>query len=257
MGYVVKTDTGKVRLNNEDNGDMLTNMSGAYLAIVADGMGGHNAGDVASKMAVDVLRECWLDSFKDKEIAAAAIAEKWLRETITDVNKRLFEHAQTDSSLDGMGTTLVAAICTNDFITIANIGDSRGYLFNENGFQQLTEDHTLVNELVKTGQISKEDAQHHPRKNLILKAIGTELAVEIDIKTIMVDNGDCLLLCSDGLYDKVTDSEMKEMLCKDDLTMEEKAQAMIDLANDNGGEDNITIVLLDFPLPDESRCHEC
>ncbi|PKR87010.1 Stp1/IreP family PP2C-type Ser/Thr phosphatase [Heyndrickxia camelliae] len=256
MGYVVKTDTGKVRLNNEDNGDMLTNISGAYLAIVADGMGGHNAGDVASEMAVDILREYWMNSFKDNEIDAA-IAEKWLRETIMDVNTRLYEHAQTDSNLDGMGTTLVAAICTNEFITIANIGDSRGYLLNENGFQQLTEDHTLVNELVKTGQISKEDAQHHPRKNLILKALGTELTVEVDIKTIMIDNGDCLLLCSDGLYDKVTDLEMKDMLCKDGLTMEEKAQAMIDLANENGGEDNITILLLDFPLPDESRCHKC
>lgn len=256
MGYVVKTDTGKVRQNNEDNGEILTNSNGIYLAIVADGMGGHNAGDIASEMAVNVLREYWEKSFQS-EALDASIAEKWLRDTIANVNIRLHQHSKTDSNLEGMGTTLVAAICTNEFITIANIGDSRGYLLNENGFQQLTEDHTLVNALVKTGQISKEDAQHHPRKNWILKALGTELSVEVDIKTILVDSGDCLLLCSDGLYDKLTDSEMNEMLCKDDLTMEEKAQAMINLANENGGEDNITIVLLDFPLPDESGCHEC
>ncbi|KQL54679.1 protein phosphatase [Heyndrickxia shackletonii] len=256
MGYVVKTDTGKVRLNNEDNGEILTNKSGIYLAIVADGMGGHNAGDIASEMAVNVLKEYWEKSFPVGGIDAA-IAEKWLRDTIADVNIKLYEHSRTDSNLDGMGTTLVAAVCTNDFITIANIGDSRGYLLNENGFQQLTEDHTLVNALVKTGQISKEDAQHHPRKNLILKALGTEEIVEVDIKTILVDNGDCLLLCSDGLYDKLTDTEIKEMICKDGLTMEEKAQTMIDLANENGGEDNITIVLLDFPLPDESGCNKC
>ncbi|MBS4172468.1 Stp1/IreP family PP2C-type Ser/Thr phosphatase [Bacillus sp. FJAT-49736] len=256
MGYVVKTDKGKVRPNNEDNGDILISQTGVYLAIVADGMGGHNAGDIASDMAISEMRKCWINSFPIEKMDAG-VAENWLRKTITDVNNILFEHSRTDPNLDGMGTTLVAAICTNEFVTIANIGDSRGYLLNENGFQQLTEDHTLVNELVKTGQISKEDAQYHPRKNLILKAIGTEKTVGVDIKTILVEDGDCLLLCSDGLYDKLSDTEIQEMICKEGLTMEEKAQAMIDLANENGGEDNITLVMIDFPLPDERGCQEC
>jgi PPM family protein phosphatase len=256
VGSVIKTDKGKVRPNNEDNGVILISQSGANLAIVADGMGGHKAGDIASEMAVKLLSEKWKETTLFKSTDAAA-AEKWLQDNIPQINDKLFHHAQNHIECDGMGTTMVAAICTDEFVTIANIGDSRGYLLNENGFQQLTEDHTLVNELVKTGQISKEDAEHHPRKNWILKALGTEQTVGVDIKTILIDDGDLLLLCSDGLYDKVSDIELKEMLLKEGLTMEEKAQSLIDLANENGGEDNITLVIIDFPLSDESRCKEC
>ncbi len=111
-----------------------------------------------------------------------------------------------------MGTTIVAVICTNRFVSIANIGDSRCYLSNELGFKQLTEDHSLVNELVRSGQISKEDAEHHPRKNVLLRALGTERDVVMDIKTITFEEGDLLLLCSDGLSNKVKENEMVEVL---------------------------------------------
>lgn len=130
------------------------------------------------------------------------------------MNARLFDHAAHHPECEGMGTTLVAAVCTERFISIANIGDSRGYIFNENGFQQLTEDHSLVNELVKTGQISKEDAENHPHKNVILKALGTEDSISPDLKTIVFEENDTLLLCSDGLSNKVPTEVMKEVLEK-------------------------------------------
>ncbi|MDP4162048.1 MAG: protein phosphatase, partial [Bacillota bacterium] len=146
---------------------------------------------------------------------------------------------------DGMGTTIVAAICTDGFATIANIGDSRGYLMNEMGFKQLTEDHSLVNELVRSGQISREDAEHHPRKNVLLRALGTEQSVEMDIRTVMFESGDICLLCSDGLSNKVNETEMNQILA-DDQTLEQKALSFISLANENGGEDNITLAIVEY-----------
>lgn len=150
-----------------------------------------------------------------------------------------------------MGTTIVSAICTDQFATIGHIGDSRCYLFNQHGFQQITEDHSLVNELVKTGQISKEDAEHHPRKNVLLRALGTEKDVKLDIKTISVDEHDQLLLCSDGLSNKLSEQAMLDILTSD-RSLEEKAQTLIHLANEHGGEDNITLAIVEFSSECES-----
>jgi protein phosphatase len=242
MRAVFMTDRGKVRQHNEDNGGIFMNSSGQRLAIVADGMGGHRAGDVASEMTLTSLKGFWEQS---EEIQTAEQAEDWLRQHIDQVNKILFEHSKENAECEGMGTTIVAAICTDRFSTIANIGDSRCYILNELGFQQLTEDHSLVNELVRSGQITKEDAEHHPRKNVLLRALGTESSVEMDIKTITFEEGDLLLLCSDGLSNKVTVSEMDEIL-KSGRNLEEKATVLIEQANNNGGEDNITLVIVEF-----------
>ncbi|CAM3415054.1 Stp1/IreP family PP2C-type Ser/Thr phosphatase [Cytobacillus oceanisediminis] len=242
MRAVFMTDRGKVRQHNEDNGGIFMNSSGQRLAIVADGMGGHRAGDVASEMTLTSLKEFWEQS---DEIQTAEQAEDWLRKHIDQVNKILFEHSKENAECEGMGTTIVAAICTDRFSTIANIGDSRCYILNELGFQQLTEDHSLVNELVRSGQITKEDAEHHPRKNVLLRALGTESSVEMDIKTITFEESDLLLLCSDGLSNKVTVSEMDEIL-KSARNLEEKATVLIEQANHNGGEDNITLVIVEF-----------
>ncbi|AZU61474.1 Stp1/IreP family PP2C-type Ser/Thr phosphatase [Neobacillus mesonae] len=242
MKAVFKTDKGKVRLHNEDAGGVFVNQDGCRLAIVADGMGGHRAGDVASEMSVSYLKKEWEET---KGILTADDAEKWLKEQITLVNDVLLEHAVNNSECDGMGTTIVAAITTDRFATLANIGDSRGYILNESGFKQITEDHSLVNELVRTGQISKEDAEHHPRKNVLLRALGTEKMVEMDIKTIIFEEGDILLLCSDGLSNKVSETEMAEILLNQD-ELEEKAETLVTIANDSGGEDNITLVIAEF-----------
>lgn len=239
---IFMTDKGRVRQNNEDNGGVFVNKDGHRLAIVADGMGGHKAGDVASEMTVSSLKEIWENT---EGIQTADAAEEWLRSNILKVNTELFKHAQENSECDGMGTTIEAVIVTNLFTTVAHVGDSRSYILNPSGFSQITEDHTLVNELVRTGQISEEDAEHHPRKNVILRALGTELDVKIDIKTIMFEEDDYLLLCSDGLSNKVTNEQMSSILQNED-PLEEKASTLISMANENGGEDNITLVILEF-----------
>ena len=240
MKAVFKTDRGRVRPHNEDNGGVFEAGNNLLLAVVADGMGGHRAGDVASEMAVKQLQELWEQTSIDSHPEEA---EKWLIAAIQRVNHHLFVHASQHEECQGMGTTMVAAVCSDSFATVANIGDSRCYIFNELGFSQFTEDHTLVNELVRSGHITKQDAEHHPRKNVILRALGTEEHVLVDVKTITFEQGDCLLLCSDGLSNKVSDLELKQTL-ETEKRLEEKAKQLIDLANENGGEDNITIVIV-------------
>lgn len=242
MKAVFLTDQGQVRQHNEDSVGIFENLDGHRLAIVADGMGGHRAGDVASGMTLNELKKQWEAA---QGIVTADDAESWLREQIIKVNGILFQHAQENSECEGMGTTIVAAISNENFATIANVGDSRCYLLNESGFKQVTEDHSLVNELVRYGQISKEDAEHHPRKNVLLRALGTEEKVEMDVVTIIFEEGDCLLLCSDGLSNKLSESEMQEILTHS-TPLEEKAAKLVSLANDYGGEDNITLALVEF-----------
>ncbi|QED50073.1 Stp1/IreP family PP2C-type Ser/Thr phosphatase [Cytobacillus dafuensis] len=250
MKAVFKTDRGRIRQHNEDNGGIFLNRSGQRLAIVADGMGGHRAGDVASEMALSNLQKLWIET---EEIKTADEAEEWLKINVEKGNTALYEHAKSTTECEGMGTTLVAAICTNHFVSIANIGDSRCYILNENGFQQLTEDHSLVNELIRSGQISKEDAEHHPMKNVVLRALGTEMTVNMDVKTIIFEDEDLLLLCSDGLSNKVQEIEMIEIL-KSNQSLEEKASTLIELANNNGGEDNITIIIVEYLNSDNGDC---
>ncbi|SFA74844.1 MULTISPECIES: Stp1/IreP family PP2C-type Ser/Thr phosphatase [unclassified Bacillus (in: firmicutes)] len=247
MKAVFMTDQGKVRSHNEDSGGVFLNLDGNRLAIVADGMGGHRAGDVASAMTITQLKNVWETT---NGITTADEAESWLKGEIIKVNSLLFEHARDHLECDGMGTTIVAAISTDRFATVANIGDSRCYILNESGFQQLTQDHSLVNELLRSGQITKEEAEHHPRKNVLLRALGTEESVEMDIRTIMFEEGDVLLLCSDGLSNKVSNDEMIQVLSNEE-DMEKKASKLITLANDYGGEDNISLAIVAFPREGE------
>jgi PPM family protein phosphatase len=242
MKAVFRSDRGKVRQHNEDNGGIFINPEGVRFAVVADGMGGHRAGDVASRMTIEHMRESFGET---QAFHTPQEAESWLREKIEQVNRVLFEHSEQNTECQGMGTTIVAAICTGKFATIANIGDSRCYLYNESGFKQVTEDHSLVNELVRSGQISREDAENHPRKNVLLRALGTEKNVDMDITTIVFEEGDMLLLCSDGLSNKVSEKEMLDTV-RDERSIEEKADSLITLANLYGGEDNITLVLVQF-----------
>ncbi|MBS4207670.1 Stp1/IreP family PP2C-type Ser/Thr phosphatase [Bacillus sp. FJAT-50079] len=249
---IFKTDQGKIRQQNEDNGGVFKNKNGDYLAIVADGMGGHNAGEVASRMAVSALLDVWS---KVEEPFTPEKAENWFLSNVKEVNQQIYRHSLEVEECSGMGTTIVAAICTDLFATVVNIGDSRCYILNESGFSQLTEDHSLLNELIKTGQISREDAEQHPRKNILLKALGTEEHVEMDVRTITFEEENKLLLCSDGLSNKVTVEEMAQVL-ESDRSLDEKATTLINRANQKGGEDNITLAIIEYES-DESGCEEC
>lgn len=240
MKVAFKSDVGQVRSHNEDNGGFTHNKEGVLLAVVADGMGGHQAGDVASQMTIEILSKKWQETYG---ITTPTTIESWLAEAITDVNAQLFIHSLNNPQCQGMGTTLVAVVCTNQFVTYAHIGDSRAYLINKETILQKTEDHTLVNELVRSGQITPLEAENHPRRNVILRALGTERTIKVDIKTIEWDEEDFILLCSDGLSNKVTDSEMSDVLQKD-LSLEEKATELITVANVRGGEDNISVALV-------------
>ena len=248
------TDQGRVRNHNEDAGGVVTNEAGQTLAVVADGMGGHRAGDVASQIAASKLHNKWHAA---SLLNTPEQSEAWLAQAIQEVNNEIHSYAETHEECQGMGTTIVAAICTKYFATIAHIGDSRCYLANSYGFKQVTEDHSLVNELVRSGQITAEQAEHHPRKNVLLKALGTENAIQADIKTFSFEQDDRLLLCSDGLTNKVNEEELTELKeYEGDWTA--FCQKLIDQANERGGEDNITLVVVHYSGTEEKEgADEC
>lgn len=234
------TDIGQVRSHNEDSGGIFYNSAEQMLAIVADGMGGHQAGDIASQMATQVIQKKWETQ---AELETPERLENWITETVTEANTAVFTESKVKPELEGMGTTLVIAVCTDEFITIAHIGDSRCYIYKNDGLKQITEDHSLVNELVRSGQISADDAEFHPRKNVLLRALGTEESVVCDIQTMEWETGSKILLCSDGLTNKVIDTELTEYLSKPDQG-NKIGQELIDLANERGGEDNISLAII-------------
>ena len=170
---------------------------------------------------------------------------------ITLENERIVGKSTQFSDLDGMGTTLVAAVLFEEELVIANIGDSRGYLYSNKKLVQLTEDHSLVNELLKSGEITSEAAANHPRKNVLTRSLGVSSEIDIDITIFSILKDDILLLCSDGLTNMVEDSAISEILSQD-ISIEEKVNALVSLANEKGGADNITVLLADFAAREES-----
>ncbi|MGI8315071.1 Stp1/IreP family PP2C-type Ser/Thr phosphatase [Halobacillus mangrovi] len=240
-GYFL-TDQGKVRNHNEDAGGVFKNDAGQILAVVADGMGGHRAGDVASELAISQLHKRWQET---EALQSPDQSEQWVKESIQSVNLEIKDYADRHEDCYGMGTTVVVAVCTKQFFTVAHIGDSRCYMANSFGFKQLTEDHSLVNELVRSGQITEEQAEQHPRKNVLLKALGTEYDISADIHTLAFEPDDRLLLCTDGLTNKVRDDELSK-LSEYEGDWSEFCQKFVDLANERGGEDNITLAVVHY-----------
>ncbi|GAB3793740.1 Stp1/IreP family PP2C-type Ser/Thr phosphatase [Virgibacillus kimchii] len=236
------TDQGRVRSHNEDAGGIFYNRAGQLLAIIADGMGGHQAGDVASQMAIYLMEEKWE---QQSELHSPEEAEKFLSTVVSQMNHSIYSYGLEKPECEGMGTTVVITICTHEFVTIAHIGDSRCYMLGDSRFTQLTEDHSLVNELVRSGQISKDAAEQHPRKNVLLKALGTEEHITSDLESVSWEQGNKLLLCSDGLTNKLSDEELKELLSSE-MELREIGENMIELANDRGGEDNISLILIHY-----------
>lgn len=247
------TDRGQVRTHNEDSGGIFCNVTHQLLGIIADGMGGHRAGDVASRMATELIGEKWGET---SHFTSPERVEKWLSKTLKEINQVILKKSQKNKDCQGMGTTIVISVCTEDFVSIAHVGDSRCYMLNEDGFKQVTEDHSLVNELVRTGQISIEDAEHHPRKNVLLKALGTEKIVTADIKTLEWESTNKLLLCSDGLTNKISNDELGDYINqkKDIQTI---GDDLVQLANERGGEDNVSLVLINHESSDEVGEEPC
>lgn len=250
MEIAFETDRGKVRPLNEDNGSILFDQEEDLLfAVVADGMGGHQAGEVASEMLVTSLREAWE---KDKKnLVETKQFGSWLREQIAKSNLEIYNHANSHQECRGMGTTVVAVICYESTVVIAHVGDSRCYFLTGNEIYLKTNDHTLVNELVKAGQITKEEAEFHPRKHVIMRAVGTEPNTEVDIKEMNWNEDDYLLLCSDGLSDKVANNLIQEVLLRE-ISLTEKAKEFINLAIEAGGEDNITLAIVHHTSPEKA-----
>lgn len=232
------TDIGKKRKLNQDfvytSDEAVGNLPNVY--IVADGMGGHNAGDYASKCTVQTMVREIKGCFEKSPI-------RILSKAICVANDRIRRKAREDESLYGMGTTVVAATCLGKYLQVANVGDSRLYIINDE-IRQVTRDHSLVEEMVRMGGIDREAAKHHPDKNIITRAIGARDTIEIDFFNEELKNGDIVLLCSDGLTNMLEDEEIGRIL-KGKGSLEERAEKLIEAANNNGGKDNIAVIIID------------
>lgn len=234
------TDAGKVREHNEDNVIIIKNNNNEYLMAVADGMGGHRAGEVASSIAVNILNEKFLnmDTVGDK-----AHAVNWLREVVNDINNEIFKYTSENEDSKGMGTTLVVSILTSEYLLFGNIGDSSGYVMKENKLYKVTKDHTLVNLLVSTGELTAEEAKMHPRKNVLMRALGANNPAEIDIFDVDM-SASAVLLCSDGLTNMLNNDQIEKVLNTQELSIEEKVIRLIKKCHNRGGTDNISIAYL-------------
>lgn len=237
--YSYKTDMGKVRQNNEDQALVLLSGDGDVLLIVCDGMGGAQKGEVASKIAVDTFAEAFLHKKKHH----FAYGDKhWLKKTAREANRRIFEYADAHPQSVGMGTTLCAALISDERLLLANVGDSRAYALDANGvLKQLTVDQTYVNFLVETGKIAKDEASSHPDRHVLMNALGIYPSLSLDISEEFYA-GESVMLCSDGLYNLVDFEQIANLLGTDERC-DQKVSSLIAEANASGGNDNIGVAL--------------
>ncbi len=240
MRVYCETDKGLMRENNEDN-YAVEESQGFNLYAVADGMGGHKAGEVASTIAVDAITQI----FKKKIADGNFKAPQFIIESIEEANKRVREESLKREEYSGMGTTITMAVVDLDLkiAYIANVGDSRAYIIKEDEIYQVTEDHTYVQKLLKDGEITLEESAHHPKRNVITRAVGSEEYVHADLFEIELVNNDIILLCTDGLTRHLKDEEILNTI--KEYGSSKSVQRLIKLANDNGGTDNITVIIVD------------
>ncbi|MBC8078836.1 MAG: Stp1/IreP family PP2C-type Ser/Thr phosphatase [Gorillibacterium sp.] len=241
MRTASRTDIGNIRIVNEDRSLVVPDLQGFTLGIVADGMGGHQAGDTASQLAVELIHKRMLYVEEDM---TETDCERLLIEAVSDANRRIYEMAGSREQFNGMGTTVVVVLARQTDILVAHIGDSRAYLLQDGELRQLTEDHSLVNELVKSGQLSREEAERHPRRNVLTRALGTDVAVETEIRRYIWKSGDVILICSDGLSGLVPESRLRSLVHADE-DLEQVADELVHSALEAGGDDNVTVVLIE------------
>lgn len=242
------TDTGKVRSHNEDSVNIVKNDSKEVMLIVADGMGGHKAGEIASAITVDHFTNSFLER---KTIGSKTDAINWLKKNINEANDKILDYTKEHPESTGMGTTCVIALVTPDFLLFGNIGDSSGYVKKDGNLYKITHDHTLVNVLVEAGNLSEEEAQVHPRKNVLMKALGAHEKIEMDIFNVerTVDE---VMLCSDGLTNMLTNEQIEKVLNSNELTYKGKVNKLIRKSNARGGNDNISVAYLVLESGDDS-----
>src|SRR5512133_1693172 len=226
------TDPGRTRRHNED----------AYvidppLFAIADGMGGAQAGEVASRLATAALKEGGADG---------GGGERRIADLIQQANRRVYDRSSSDPNTSGMGTTITVALVEDDRVAFGHVGDSRAYLIRDAQMEQLTEDHSLVNELLKTGKLSREEAETHPQRSVITRALGTDPDVDVDTFSVGAENGDLFLLCSDGLTDMVSEESILEVGERNRADLDRALRALVKEANRGGGQDNITVVAFEI-----------
>ena len=239
MEFAYITDPGKVRDHNEDSVIVVKNASGEYLMAVADGMGGHNGGEIASSIAISHIgkRFTEISSVGNKEDAI-----NFIKDMVSECNLLINKYTEEHPESVGMGTTLVLSLITPAFLLFGNLGDSSGFVIKNGRLEKITSDHTLVNLLVKSGELTEEEAKDHPNRNVLMKALGSLTTVEMDVFDVETDV-DGILLCSDGLTNMLEFDQIARVL-NEDLTPEEKVNKLVIKSNNRGGTDNISIAYL-------------
>ena len=243
MEYSYLTDPGKIREHNEDSVTIVKNDSGEVLMAVCDGMGGHKGGEIASSITVANIGKRFLNT---SSVGTKEEAISFIKEVVSEANVSLYKYTLEHPESSGMGTTVVLALLTPEFLLFGNIGDSSGYVVKDNKLHKITSDHTLVNLLVKSGELTEEEAKNHPRKNVLMRALGANMTVEMDIFDVETDV-DGIFLCSDGLTNML-EKEQVEKVLDSSLTIDEKLQKLILKCNNRGGTDNITVAYLNMEV---------
>ena len=241
MEIALLTDVGQKRSNNQDYVNRYTNRAGIDLIVLADGMGGHRAGHIASEMTATDLGASWVDT----QLNTLNDVREWMVAVLEEENKKIYQLGQTDE-YKGMGTTLEAVVIIDQQMIYAHVGDSRIGLLRNGEYQQLTSDHSLVGALVRAGQLSEEEARLHPQKNIITQSIGQHQPVEADIAIKTLEPGDYVLINSDGLTNMVSKEDIRDILSSE-VPLENMAESLVRFANNAGGTDNITVALLHLP----------
>ena len=239
MEFSYLTDPGQVRDHNEDSVTIVKNGSGEILMAVADGMGGHKGGEIASSIAITHIGKRFIDT---SSVGNKEDAINFLKEIVSEANMLLYKYTEDNPESNGMGTTIVMALLTKEFLLFGNIGDSSGFVIKNKKIYKITNDHTLVNLLVKSGEITEEEAKDHPRKNVLMRALGANISVEMDVFDVERDVS-AILLCSDGLTNML-DEEQIEKVLDSDMDIDAKVQKLINKANNRGGTDNISVAYL-------------
>lgn len=239
MRIKLHSNVGRRRSSNQDYADYYQNSHNQVLLVLCDGVGGHQAGDVASLMTTKFLGERFVNQ---PERFTLETIQTWLLDQINEVNQYIYNTSVSEQNLEGMGTTLVLATFVDEYLVVAHVGDSRAYIYHQEELTQITEDHSLVNELIRMGEITKEEGATHPQRNAVTQSIGGTMEVSPELKIIPLTDVEVLMLCSDGLTNMVPFAQLQDMFIHE-AQLVDFPERLINAANEAGGADNITVIL--------------